>query len=118
MAYSISGRKHYFHIVNTSPWPLFLSFSLFSFVISTVLLLHNYYVDSYLYFFSFFLVVFIMGIWWRDVIREGFFEGCHTSVVMYGLRLGMLYLLFQKLCFFCFFLGFFSFKHSARLSNR
>jgi cytochrome c oxidase subunit 3 len=45
--------------------------------------------------------------WWRDVIRESTFQGCHTSVVQKGLKLGMIYLLFLKLCSFFHFFGLF-----------
>ena len=105
------GRMHSFHIVNKSPWPLLLSFSLFSFVISTVLLLHGFNVSTFPFYFNFFLVVSIMALWWRDVIREGFFEGCHTSVVMYGLRLGMALFIVSEVMFFVAF--FWAFFHSS-----
>lgn len=70
-----NGRYHLFHIVNKSPWPFFLSLTLFSFVINTVALLHGHYVSQFIYITNFLLIVAIMGLWWRDVIREGFFEG-------------------------------------------
>jgi heme/copper-type cytochrome/quinol oxidase subunit 3 len=106
------GRRHTFHIVNNSPWPILLSFGLFSFIISTVCLLHGYNgvsLDEYL--FQFFLIVFIMGLWWRDVIREGFFEGCHTMAVMYSLRLGMVLFIVSEVMFFVAF--FWAFFHSS-----
>jgi heme/copper-type cytochrome/quinol oxidase subunit 3 len=52
-----------------------------------------------------------MSLWWRDVIREGFFEGCHTSVVMYGLRLGMALFIVSEVMFFLAF--FWAFFHSS-----
>ena len=104
--------RHTFHIVNKSPWPLLLSFSLYSFVISTVCLLHNFVGSSIQTFgFNFFLVVLIMGLWWRDVIREGFYEGCHTKAVMYGLRLGMALFIVSEVMFFVAF--FWAFFHSS-----
>jgi len=111
MSSFIAGRMHSFHIVNKSPWPLLSSFSLFSFVISTVLLLHGYSISTFSFYFNFFLVVFIMSLWWRDVIREGFFEGCHTIVVMYGLRLGMALFIVSEVMFFLAF--FWAFFHSS-----
>lgn len=106
-----NGRYHLFHIVNKSPWPFFLSFALFSFVINTVGLLHGYHVSQFMYITNFLLVAAIMGLWWRDVIREGFFEGCHTSVVMYGLRLGMALFIVSEVMFFVAF--FWAFFHSS-----
>jgi cytochrome c oxidase subunit 3 len=75
MANFFSGRMHLFHIVNKSPWPFLLSLSLFSFIIDTILLLHNFTSDTSSFFRNFLLVVVVMGLWWRDIIREGFYEG-------------------------------------------
>jgi len=111
MSSFFAGRMHSFHIVNKSPWPLLLSFSLFSFVITTLLLLHGFNVSIFSFYFNFFLVVSIMSLWWRDVIREGFFEGCHTSAVMYGLRLGMALFIVSEVMFFVAF--FWAFFHSS-----
>jgi len=56
------------------------------------------------------LLLFVMYVWWRDIIREGTIEGQHTSKVQLGLRLGMLlFIVSEIMFFFCFFLGFFSF---------
>jgi len=47
--------------------------------------------------------------WWRDVIREGLFLGCHTLRVAKGLRYGIvLFIVSEVFFFFFFFLGFFS----------
>jgi hypothetical protein len=112
MLFTYNYRRHAYHIVNKSPWPILLSFSLFSFIISNLCLLHNYSNEplSSLYI-NFFLVVTIMFLWWRDVIRDGFFEGCHTKVVMYGLRLGMALFIVSEVMFFLAF--FWAFFHSS-----
>jgi hypothetical protein len=44
---------------------------------------------------------------WRDVIREGTFEGMHTGKSTSWSKLGFILLLFLKLCFFLLFLGLF-----------
>ena len=59
------------------------------------------------------LVAFIlMGLtiisWWGDVIKEGTFLGCHTSLVVRGLRVGMaLFILSEVFFFVSFFWAFF-----------
>jgi len=111
MANFFTGRMHLFHIVNKSPWPILLSLSLFSFIIDTVLLLHNFTSDTSSFSRNFLLVVIIMGLWWRDIIREGFYEGCHTTVVMYGLRLGVALFIVSEVMFFLAF--FWAFFHSS-----
>jgi len=50
-------------------------------------------------------------IWWRDVIREGTYEGHHTFFVEKGLRLGMIFFIISEIMFF---FGFFwAFFHSS-----
>lgn len=105
------GRLHLFHIVNKSPWPLLISLSLFSFVINTILKLHNFNTDFFTFQLNLFIVILIMALWWRDVIREGFFEGCHTSLVMRSLRLGMVLFIISEVMFFVAF--FWAFFHSS-----
>ena len=41
-----------------------------------------------------------MAIWWRDVVREGTFEGHHTVVVQEGLRHGVLLFIVSEVMFF------------------
>jgi len=53
-------------------------------------------------------VVSIMAVWWRDVIREGTFEGKHTVRVQAGLKLGFaLFIVSEVMFFFGFFWAFF-----------
>jgi len=52
--------------------------------------------------------VLILALWWRDVIREGTFEGMHTLKVQQGLRLGfVLFTVSEVMFFFGFFWAFF-----------
>ena len=49
-----------------------------------------------------------MAGWWRDIVREGAFEGQHTKEVQIGLRQGMiLFIVSEVMFFFCFFFGLF-----------
>lgn len=50
----------------------------------------------------------IVGQWWRDVIREGTYLGCHRRIVARGLKIGMvLFILSEVMFFFGFFWAFF-----------
>ena len=42
----------------------------------------------------------IMGIWWKDVIREATFQGHHTTPVQTGMRYGMLLFIVSEVMFF------------------
>lgn len=46
--------------------------------------------------------------WWRDIVREGTYQGLHTAFVTYGLRRGIvLFIVSEVLFFFSFFWAFF-----------
>ena len=55
------------------------------------------------------MMLFSMGLWFRDIVREGTFEGAHTHQVQEGLRLGMiLFITSEVMFFFSFFWAYFS----------
>lgn len=67
-------------------------------------------VGVYMLMYGFFFVALIAILWWRDVVREGTFEGKHTSVVQKGLKLGMILFILSEVMFFVsFFWAFFNF---------
>jgi len=82
--------KHHWHLVDPSPWPLMGSLSSLCITSGGVLFMHNYLEGSALLKFGIFSLIFVMYVWWRDVIREATFEEQHNFAVQRGLRLGML----------------------------
>ena len=103
-------RSHLFHIVDPSPWPLLASFSLFNIVMGATLYFHGKVIGSFIIIYGFIFLTLIAIMWWRDVIREGTYEGKHTSVVQKGLKLGMLLFIVSEVMFFVsFFWAFFNF---------
>ena len=65
---------------------------------------------------GFVLVLITMFQWWRDVIREATFQGCHTVRVSKGLRWGIiLFILSEVLFFFAFFWAYFHRSLAPRL---
>jgi cytochrome c oxidase subunit 3 len=104
---SFSGKKyHPFHLVTPSPWPLLTSCSAFGLTAGATLFMHAY--GSGLLAYSAVALVYCMGLWWRDVVREATFEGRHTRAVQRGLRLGFILFIASEVMFFvAFFWGFF-----------
>ena len=103
--------KHDFHIVDRSPWPFCVSWSAFFMLFGLTLYLHAFEVGFSLMSIGFISTVFSTSLWWRDVIREGTFQGKHTARVRTGLRLGViLFIVSEVMLFFGFFWAFF---HSA-----
>jgi len=53
----------------------------------------------------------MMFCWWRDIVREGTFEGQHTNSVQAGLKMGMILFIASEVMFFVAF--FWAFFHSS-----
>lgn len=101
-------QKHPFHLVDPSPWPLVASTAAFRRTSGSVMMFHGYSGGSSMTMFGFGRLFFVFYTWWRDIVREGTFEGQHTSIVQRGLRYGMiLFIVSEVMFFFAFFWAFF-----------
>lgn len=102
------SQRHPFHLVDPSPWPITAAIAAFSCALGGVMYMHAYNNGEYLLFSGFFLLLFTMFSWWRDVTREATFSGHHTGAVQKGLRYGViLFIISEVLFFFAFFWAFF-----------
>lgn len=106
-----NNQRHSFHLVDPSPWPLVGAFSALMLTFGAVMYMHGYQGGGFLLSFGFFMILFTMFVWWRDVIREATFEGQHTASVQQGLRIGMLLFIVSEVMFF--FAFFWAFFHSS-----
>jgi len=104
-------QGHSFHLVDPSPYPFFTSMSVFCTVYSFALYMHGDITAWNSFIFSFFGLVCFCFCWWSDIIREGVYEGQHTSDVLSGLRMGMLLFIVSEIMFF--FAFFWAFFHSS-----
>jgi len=101
--------RHPYHMVTVSPWPLLASLSAFTITTGAVMYMHRYSWGGFILLYGLIFLITILSLWWRDVIREGTFEGMHTEVVVRSLRIGFLLFILSEVMFFCiFFLGIFS----------
>jgi len=105
------NQRHGFHLVDPSPWPLMSAFSALMLTFGGVLYMHGYAGGNFLWQAGFFMILYNMYAWWRDIIREGTFEGQHTKIVQKGLRYGMLLFIVSEIMFF--FAFFWAFFHSS-----
>ena len=118
---TLNKQLHGYHLVDPSPWPLIAAFSALSTTFGGVLYMHGYQGGYSLMCLGFLMVLFMMGVWWRDVIREAMYEGQHTDIVQKGIRMGMLlFIVSEIMFFFAFFWGFFhvSFNPSIVLGGQ
>nr|YP_010878887.1 cytochrome c oxidase subunit III [Cantonius szechuanensis]WHE42526.1 cytochrome c oxidase subunit III [Cantonius szechuanensis] len=102
-------KNHPFHLVEVSPWPLFGALSAMTMMMGLIKWFHQH--DSSLLMMGMIITLMIMFQWWRDISREGTFQGIHTLNVTVGLRWGMVLFIISEVFFFLSF--FWSFFHSS-----
>jgi len=115
-----NNQKHGFHLVDPSPWPLIAAFGAFMFTFGTAMYMHGFSGGPFLLRLGLSTILFMMYVWWRDIVREGTYEGQHTLQVQAGLKMGMLlFIVSEVMFFFAFFWGFFhsSFNPSHALGS-
>nr|UBA17447.1 cytochrome c oxidase subunit III [Peruphasma schultei] len=102
-------QNHPFHMVEMSPWPLMSSLSTMLTMMGLVKLFQQ--TSLLIMSLGMMMTILIMTQWWRDIVREGTYQGLHTKIVMKGLRWGMILFIISEIFFFISF--FWSFFHSS-----
>jgi len=106
---SFLTQRHAFHLVDPSIMPLLSSICALLLTMGSVLYFHGYMWGLETTLFGFFGILVCMFLWWRDIVREGTLEGCHTDIVQLGLRYGViLFIVSEVMFFFAFFWAFFA----------
>nr|UPX88725.1 cytochrome c oxidase subunit III [Aphodius pedellus] len=101
-----SHKNHPFHLVEVSPWPLMGALGAMITMIGIIKWFHFF--NNNLFLLGLTITILIMYQWWRDITREGTFQGLHTFKVTLGLRWGMILFITSEVFFFIsFFWGFF-----------
>lgn len=95
-----------FHLTELRPWPLTGALSAFTLTAGLTNWFHNKDISCLTLGLTITIITIIQ--WWRDVTREGAFQGFHTKKVVTGLRWGIiLFITSEVLFFFAFFWAFF-----------
>ena len=102
-------RRNPFHLVEFSPWPLTGSMGALFLTLGLAGWFHGGTIYTALL--GLFLISLTIIQWWRDVIREGTFQGFHTTQVSKGLRWGIILFIVSEVCFF--FAFFWAYFHSS-----
>lgn len=105
--------NHPFHLVDYSPWPLTGALGALFTVSGLVKWFHFY--NSDLFLIGNLITILTIIQWWRDVSREGTFQGLHTIFVTNGLRWGIILFITSEVFFFVRF--FWAFFHSSLSPN-
>nr|QTA94006.1 cytochrome c oxidase subunit III [Eupristina koningsbergeri] len=87
-----------YHLVTESPWPLLMSFSIMVSFFGAVNMFNTKKIG--IFFIGMVCMIMVLFQWWRDIIRESTFQGCHTFEVSSGLKLGMILFIISELFFF------------------
>lgn len=105
----MTHQTHAYHIVNPSPWPL--TGALSALILTSGLVIWFHYNSTTLLIIGLLANTLTIYQWWRDIVREGTFQGHHTPIVQKGLRYGIILFIISEVLFF---FGFFwAFYHSS-----
>lgn len=100
------NKNHPFHLVEVRPWPILGAFSAIISLVGLIKWFHLYEIN--LVVIGTIITLIIIYQWWRDISREGTFQGLHTYRVTIGLRWGIILFITSEVFFFIsFFWGFF-----------
>ena len=100
-----------YHLVDPSPWPILVSFSLLSLMLGAVMFFHGFPYGSILLKLGFTLTAFSSLLWFRDIITEATYLGHHTVEVQKGLSIGIVLFIISEV--FTFLSVFWAFFHSS-----
>nr|YP_009045944.1 cytochrome c oxidase subunit III [Triops australiensis]CDR98440.1 cytochrome c oxidase subunit 3 [Triops australiensis] len=98
-----------FHLVDQSPWPMLGAFGAMILTSGMAQWFHTFNMNLFLL--GILITVLVMFQWWRDITREGTYQGHHTYLVTLGLRWGMILFIASEVLFFASF--FWAFFHSS-----
>nr|AYC65879.1 cytochrome c oxidase subunit III [Amyrsidea minuta] len=87
-------------MVDESPWPLFMSLSIFSNMVMMVELLNLDNSSTAFFLLSVFFSLLVFFGWSRDIVKEGLMGGHHTIDVQNGLKMGMILFITSEVFFF------------------
>ncbi len=109
MSIKENKNRHFFHIVDKSPWPICISFVLCVLTSALVNWFHTG-IDDFIIT-SLIALLILSALWFRDVVRESTYEGHHTKEVQQNMKYGMTLFIASEVMFF--FSFFWSFFHSS-----
>ena len=111
---STDKPKHDYHLVDPSPWPIYVSFSCLFLAIGCIYYMHA---DvSWAMYVGFALLIYGAYMWFRDVVIESVDHEYHTPVVKIHHRYGMTLFIASEVMFFvAFFWAFFDASLTPKL---
>ena len=95
---STEKSKHDYHLVDPSPWPIYVSFSCLVLAVGGIYYMHA---DvSWGMYLGLVLLIYGVYMWFRDVVNESVLHNHHTPVVQIHHRYGMTLFIASEVMFF------------------
>lgn len=91
-------KNHPFHLVDYRPWPIIGSLRAIIIIVGLIKWFHMFKFD--LFIIGIISTLIVIYQWWRDIVREGTFQGHHTFNVTIGLRWGIILFIISEVFFF------------------
>lgn len=107
------NHNHPYHLVDYRPWPLTGAIGVITLVTGLTKWFHNFRIN--LLILGYIITLLTIYQWWRDVCREGTYQGKHTILVSNGLRWGIILFIVSEIFFFISF--FWAFFHRRLAPN-
>nr|DBA43720.1 TPA_asm: COX3 [Bombus superbus] len=98
-----------FHMVTLSPWPIIISFSLLNIMMSLILWMYTN--NHMIILLNSSIFIYMISMWFRDIIRESTFQGMHSLYIMKMMKFSMIMFILSELFFFISF--FWTFFHNS-----
>jgi cytochrome c oxidase subunit III len=92
------AKHHDYHLVDPSPWPIVGAFSALLITMGGVYWMRGG--TPLISIIGILGIIYVMIVWWRDVINEAEHKGDHTKIVQLGLRYGMILFIASEVMFF------------------
>ncbi len=93
-------KKHPYHLIPLSPWPILTAFALLIACVGAVMYFHSYSYSTSVLIIGNLSLVYCLFAWWRDVIKESREEKAHNETVKRGLKIGMGLFIVSEIVFF------------------
>jgi cytochrome c oxidase subunit 3 len=105
------NNRHLYHLVDRSPWPLFVSFGVLFITSGLILYMNRITNGFFVILLGLIVLIGSLFFWFRDIISESTYQGNHTVIVQKGLKIGFILFIGSEVVFFG---GFFwAFFHSG-----
>lgn len=93
-----TNKNHTYHLVDYRPWPILRALRAIIIITGIIKWFHNF--NSQLIIIGTLVTILIVYQWWRDITREGTFQGLHSFNVTIGLRWGIILFIVSEVFFF------------------